>query len=196
MLKKLKSKAGMSLMEVMVALLIMVLLIVGMGTGMDAGMRVYADAHFESSSASMASIVNTALTDVLRYTQNIHEPETTLTPSPIGNLVFTNLEYGLRDAYFVIPSDGQGKGFIQIIAPTADGIKQKALVNSGSFPELQIIDFSITYIAKGESGSFTMVNGTSQTVDDGGLFYIKYKIASKDGTKSRDAETIVRLMNG
>lgn len=196
MMKKLKSRAGMSLMEVMVALLIMVLLVVGMGTGMDAGMRVYADAHFESSSASMAGIVNTALSDVLRYAQDIHTPEATLTPPPLGNLVFTNLEYGLRDAYFVVPSDGQGKGSIQIIAPTAEGTETKALVNSGAFPELQVIDFSITYIAKGATGSFTTVDGTNQTVSDGGLFYVQYKIASKDGTKTRDAETVVRLMNG
>lgn len=196
MMKKLKTKAGMSLMEVMVALLIMVLLVVGMGTGMDAGMRVYADAHFESSSASMAGIVNTSLNDVLRYAQDIHAPEATLTPPPLGGLVFTNLEYGLRDAYFVVPSDGDGKGSIQIIAPTAEGVKTKALVNSGAFPELQVISFSITYIAKGASGSFTTVDGTTKTVNDGGLFYVQYKIANKDGTKTRDAETVVRLMNG
>ena len=194
MMKKLKTKAGMSLMEVMVALLIMVLLVVGMGTGMDAGMRVYADAHFESSSASMAGIINTSLNDVLRYAQDIREPITAEGATPVADFVFTNLEYGLRDAYFVVPSTDPGKGSIQIIAPTAEGIKAKALVNSGAFPELQVISFSITYAEK--NNSFTTIDGSSKTVSDGSVFYIKYRIASKDGTKTRDAETVVRLMNG
>lgn len=195
MMKKLKTKAGMSLMEVMVALLIMVLLVVGMGTGMDAGMRVYADAHFESSSASLAGTLNTALTDVLRYANVVREPNEGETfPAGVTH-VFSNYEYGLSDVYLAIPSTGDRKGVLQVVNLSDNN--GTPVVNPGLYPNLQIISFSITYYPEGEPGTLTTLDAeTTVNVSRGGFFYIKYKIANKDGTKTRDAETVVRLMNG
>lgn len=169
MIQKLKSKAGMTLMEVMVSLLIMVLLVVGMGTGMDAGMRVYADAHFESSSASLAGYINTSLTDMLRYAKDIDSTGTPLT--------FTNLEYGLRNAYLAPDTNG-----ILYVQSKDGGFNPSALVNSGAYSGLNI-----------QAGTFSL---TFQPDTRGGYFLAKYTIESADGSKTRDAETVVRLMNG
>lgn len=189
MLKKLHSKAGMTLMEMMVSLLIMVLLVLAMGTGMNAGVRVYNDANFESHSASLAANINTALTDMLRYAQDVRDPETAEGATPVSDFVFTNLEYGLRDAYFSVAD-----GVIKIISEK-NGFQPKALVNSGSYNKL-IVDaasFSVTYYPEGVAASITTLDGTAVT-SDGGFFYVKYQIVSPDN-KIRDAEAVVRLMS-
>lgn len=187
MLKKLHSKAGMTLMEMMVSLLIMVLLVLAMGTGMNAGVRVYNDANFESNSASLAANINTALTDMLRYAQDIHEPETAEGATPVSSFVFTNLEYGLRDAYL-----SASDGVVKIISEKS-GFQTKALVNSGSYNKLVIKDFSVTYYPEDATGTLATLEG-STTITRGGFFYVKYQIESPDG-KTRDAEAVVRLMS-
>ena len=172
MIKKLKNQAGMSLMEVMVALLIMVLLVVGMGTGMDAGMRVYSDATFEANGATLAGYLNTALTDVLRYTQDIKSPAASGDPC-----TFTNLELGLRNAYIKPNENG-----ILYIYSTDNGFTPKALVNTGAYTGLKIKDssFKLTY------------------ADDtrGGYFLAEFIIASADGKEREPTQVVVRIMNG
>ena len=175
MLKKLKSKAGMTLMEMMVSLLVMVLLVLAMGTGMNAGVRVYNDASFEAHSATLAANINTALTDILRYAQDVKTPE-----GGAPSFVFTNLEYGLRDAYF-----NCNDGIVQIAfwaAPSPTGtstsITPKALVNSGSYNGLKVTNFTVQPPVKDSRGIY---------------FEISYKIESPDG-KTKDAEAVVRLM--
>lgn len=191
MMKKLKSKAGMTLMEVLVSLLIMVLLVVGMGTGMDAGMRVYRDAHFESSSASLAGIINTALGDVLRYSQDVKTPEGDEINAPASAFIFTNLEYGLRDVQFAL----SGTGMLQLQSTEANS-SPSALVNSGAYSGLKIADgsFSIQYYPG--TGKITTLDGTGVDIEHGNVFYIRYKLQNSDETKSREVETVVRLMNG
>lgn len=177
MLHKLKSKAGMTLMEMMVSLLIMVLLVLAMGTGMNAGVRVYNDANFESNSASLAANINTALTDMLRYAQDVKTP----TGEGAPDFVFTNLEYGLRDAY--VECDENGILKIYFWAESAGGTtptvpEPKALVNSGSYNKLTVKD------------DFTI---TPYEDTRGRYFLIDYTITSPDG-KTRDTEAVVRLM--
>lgn len=174
MIKKLKSKAGMSLMEVMVALLIMVLLVVGMGTGMDAGMRVYGDATFEANGATLAGYLNTALTDVLRYAQDIQSPAASGDPC-----TFTNLELGLRNAY--IEPNENGILYIKS-ADGEDGFDPKALVSSGAYAKLII-----------KSGSFTLDYHEDTR---GGYFLAEFVIASTDGKEREPTKVVVRLMNG
>lgn len=188
MLKKLHSKAGMTLMEMMVSLLIMVLLVLAMGTGMNAGVRVYNDANFESNSASLAANINTALTDMLRYAQDLPKPEPGEGPIPISTFTFTNLEYGLRDASFTTTN-----GIIQIISQT-NGFSPKALVNSGSYNKLEVDGFSVTYYPQNiTNAKIELLDGSEEPVQRGGLFYIRYQIVSPDG-KTRDTEAVVRLM--
>ena len=192
MLKKLKNKAGMTLMEMMASLLIMVLLILAMRTGMNTGVQVYNDAAFESHSATLAANINTALTDILRYAQDVKDPTPPQFPPNAAQdyeFVFTNLEYGLRDAYFTV-SDG-----ILQIRSENNGFQPKALVNSGSYDKLTIKDdsFSVTYYPEGSTGELTTLENTI-TITSGGFFYICYTLTGPDG-QTRDAEAIVRLMS-
>lgn len=190
MLKKLKSKAGMTLMEMMVSLLIMVLLVLAMGTGMNAGVRVYNDAQFESHSATLAANINTALTDILRYSQDIRTP---LSKDPVttvsSKFKFTNLDYGLRDATFAVTN-----GIVQIRSEN-NGFQPKALVNSGAYDKLTIKDdiFSVTYYPENSTGELKTLEETI-TITRGGFFYIRYTIEGPDG-QTRDAEAVVRLMS-
>lgn len=199
-MKKLKSKAGMTLMEIMVSLLIMTLLVVGMGTGMTTGMRVYNDAAFEAESASLAGILNTALGDVLRYA----EVQTIGDPIENGgnitqSFVFTNLEYGVRDVYFVTSaSEEGGQAFLKLKSSSG---AETDLINTGAYPDLSIQDFSIQYCppaSPGTSVTYTLTfgDGTSISTTEGGFFHISYDVVSlSDTDKTHHAETIVRLMN-
>lgn len=191
---KQKKNAGFTLIEMLVALLIMVFLVLGMGVGMDAGSRIYRDANFESDSATLAGILNTSLGDILRYSINVKETD----PVPAGtdeetaaqiaeddvDFVFTSLDYGIQDAYFYTPigDDGTVKGVLQM--KNLRNNKVVELVNSGAYPELVVSNFSITYSPRVAPGV------------EGGYFEISYIISSaSDSEKTREVSTIVRLMN-
>ena len=63
------------------------------------------------------------------------------------------------------------------------------LVNTGSYPDLVINHFQITYVEPGA------VDASGNTLR-GGYFDIRYDIYSKsDDQKTRSVSTVVRLMN-
>jgi len=186
LIKKLKSKAGMTLIEMLASLIIVVLLAVGMNTGMTAGLRVYTEASSDARISALASNINTALTDILRYAE-VRE----VTESGVTKYLITNLEYGLRDAYF-----GVEDGVIKIYFWTKNGIltgKTKALVNSGYY-----------YTSSSGSGSGNppdfIVKEFAEIVpveDERGVYFsIKYKVVNAaDETQSREVEAAVRSMS-
>lgn len=193
-MKKRNGKSGMTLLEMLVSLLILTLLVTAMGTGMELARKIYEDAVFESESAALAAIVNTALGDVLRYAENVHTPEDRdAVGNPVGDtvgFVFTNTEYGLPDVYFQTGSGADKDGGILILRSLRLGegscsIQETPLVNSGAYPNLEITNFSATYVVPGSEGK------------RGGYFYITYTIRNcRDPAKIRQIETIVRLVNG
>ena len=194
---KQRSKAGFSLLEMMAALMILVLMTAAMGTTMSAGLGIYREAIFESDSASMAGIINTSLGDILRYSMNVKENE-----SYPGNLkdtsldsqgqyilqnqtgfFFTSIDYGIRDAYFHLSTEGGGQsgGILQL--RNLKNAETVELVNTGAYPDLKITAFTVTYVPK---------SATSR----GGYFLIDYTISStKTDSLTREVSTVVRLMN-
>lgn len=199
-MKKLINRSGFTLIEIMAALLILVILVVAMGTCMNGGMKVYKDATFEADSGSMAGIINTSLGDILRYSENIRINQGTLSNPSAGfvdsdggyitkesvGFVFTNFEYGVQNAYFYLSQTGEEEGILQIKSLNND--KKPELVNTGAYPNLRITDFDITYVPRG-------LNAEGYP-GRGGYFVIEYVITSvSDSTKTREVETIVRLMN-
>ena len=188
-MKKLKNKAGFTLMELLLAMMIMVLLIGGIGVGMDAGTRIYREATFESDSAALAGILNTNIGDILRYSTDVRTNPGTFQDSE-GNylnasqlaFVFTSLEYGVQDGYFYIPASG----YLQLknlYNPYAID-----LVNIGAYPDLTVSDFRITYAPAG-----SQMDGSAGR---GGYFNISYTIHSNSNTAhTRQVETVVRLIN-
>ena len=187
-MKKLKSNAGFTLIEILVALAILVVLVVGMGASMNAGTRIYHEATFESDSASMAGILNTNLGDILRYSQDIRvntgsmeDSEGTYHSATKVPFVFTNLEYGIQDAYFEIVSIEDSDGVLQM--KSLKNTKSMDLVNTGAYPGLKITEFQIEYVP------------ASATLR-GGYFNVSYKIYSNsDEDLSRDVTAVIRLMN-
>ena len=170
-MNKLKNRSGMTLMEMLVSILILVMLVVAMGTGMNSGMRIYEDAIFESNSATLANIVNTTLSDILRYCE-VKEFSNPYVPDQ--EFVITNLDYGIKDAYFLL-GDGEDQSILQMKNTHNKSVVD--LVNTGSSPDLKISEFKIIY-------------------NDTGYFQIEYKITSRvNEEKVREVTSVVRLLN-
>lgn len=203
-MSKLKNNSGMTLIEMLCALLILVIMIVGMGSTMDAGTRIYQEAIFESDSATLAGILNTAMGDILRYSRDIElnnkvddqdNPQyfvsadgSYLTPDQVG-FVFSNWEYGILDAYFHTPvyADGTSKGVLQMLNLRNSEVVE--LVNTGAYPDLVISNLVVTYV---EEGAASPTGGTLR----GGYFTVSYDIFSEKHTDlKRHVETVIRLMN-
>ena len=189
-MKKLASKSGLTLIEMLVTILILVFLALGIGTCMDSALNIYDESKFESNSASMANIVNTSLADILRYSDNLTDKRETVSGyftdssgTKVTNVdfVFTNYEYAVRDAYFTVSDDG-----VLRIKNLGDS-NAVELVNTGAYPDLKISSFELTYTAKG-----TDTDGNPT----GGYFEINYTIYSdKDSSLTKDITYIVRSMN-
>ncbi len=189
-MKKLKSKGGFTLVEMLATILILVFLILGIGTGMDSALTIYNEAKFEANSASMADIVNTSLGDILRYayirTPNEGESyfiDITNTKVPDVEFVFTNYEYGVRDAYFYLDKDrADGDGVLRL--KNLNDSKEVELVNTGAYPKLRITDFSISYVPAQTNSA------------NGGYYEINYTVASTvDSTLTKEVSYVVRSMN-
>ena len=196
-MSKLKNNSGMTLVEMLCVLLILVILIMGMGSTMDAGTRIYQEAIFESDSATLAGILNTSMGDILRYSRDVKinegtvgNPEngfvtsdgTYLLPDQVG-FVFSNWEYGILDAYFYTPTaaDGTSKGVLQMLNLRNANVVE--LVNTGAYPDLVISNLVVTYVEEGAAIR-------------GGYFEIEYDIFSeKHSDFKRHVDTVVRLMN-
>jgi len=194
-MSKLKNKAGLTLIEMMVALLIMVFLVLGMGVGMDSGSRVYQSAIFEADSAALADTLNTSLGDILRYSCEIRKNEGVfenfsgdhIVAEDVG-FVFTNYEYGIQDAYFHTPvfADGTSKGVLQL--KNLKNAEVVELLNAGAYPELVVSNFKITYVAEGTNSEGAQGRG--------GYFDVSYTIYRVgDESKSREVSCVIRLMN-
>lgn len=181
-MKRQRKNAGFTLIEMLVALLIMVMLVMGMGVGMDAGSRIYRDATFEADSATLAGILNTSLGDILRYSINVREPSASeaegIEDSNV-TFVFTSLDYGIQDAYFY---ESTTTGALQM--KNLRNAKTVELVNTGAYPDLKVSGFRISYSPRVNPGI------------EGGYFEISYTISSAtDPEKTREVQSIVRLMN-
>lgn len=202
-MKKLNNNAGFTLIEMLAVVLILVVLTMGIGKTMDAGIQIYRDATFESDSATLAGILNTSLGDILRYSAEIRVNEGTAADPTKGFLdssgsylmkenvgfVFTNYEYGIRDAYFYthVFADSSSYGVLQMRnLKNADVVE---LVNTGAYPDLAVTNFLITYVPEGAIDS----SGNSLR---GGYFEIEYEIISENNDQlKRKVETVIRLMN-
>lgn len=71
--KKLRARRGMTLTEVLTALLILSLVTVGVAAGVGASLRIYRQATEDSDAQMLASTLSTALMDELRYARDIRD---------------------------------------------------------------------------------------------------------------------------
>ena len=175
MMDKFRNQSGFSLMETLAALLILVLLVAGVGAGIQAGSRVYREASFESDSAALAQILNTALEDILRWSRDV-------TVAEDGNFVFTNADYGIRDAGFCDIMDKASDGVLQMQERHSG--KTVVPVDPGAYSGLALSELEIRYSPREGPGAA------------GGYFEIRYTIIDPENPEQMHrVETVVRHMN-
>ena len=96
---KLRSRRGMTLTEVLMALLILSLVTVGMAAGIGASLRVYRQATETSDAQMLASTLSTALMDELRYARDISG---TTNPTFTSGTFGENVSVDVKDGYVEI----------------------------------------------------------------------------------------------
>ena len=201
-MKKLNNNAGFSLIEMLVAVAILVIMVVGMESGINAGTRAYSDAIFVSNSASLSGIVNSAIGDVLRYSEDIRANPSFADPSVPGfkdetgrtpltkekvPFVFSNFEYGIRNGYFQTFNKTDGspyQGTVNILNLQDENVLP--LVNNGAYPNLEIANLSVVMNPIDADGSVHY-----------DCFAISYEIVDmvKTDREHYQVETTVRLLN-
>lgn len=177
-MEKIKNSAGFTLIEMMTTILILVILVVGIGTGIDSATKVYDEATFYSDSDVMASTINTAISDLLRFSTGIH------THSDGVSVVFSNKDWAVADAYLYVPAVPEGTDpdtvqsmiYMKMLKDDSD----LALINKGIYPNLEVKDGSFTLSYDGNNGVFT----------------VNYTIISTENPDfTREASCSVRVLN-
>lgn len=186
-MKKMANKKGFTLIELLVTLLILVLLMVAMGTGMSTAVKVYHESVFHSNSAALASMLNTTLEDMLRYSTEI------ITPKADGEdagkfvigankfdangipFLFTNGEYSAQYAYLVLNDEEDGNP-VQI--RNMIGGRTRDVLNKGAYPSLTVTNLVITYD------------------EAAALFHVSYCVESTAGDMEPQlVSTVIRVLN-
>ena len=148
--KKLKSSKGFSLLETLVALIIVLLVASCVTIGISASNRVYKRSLFVSESDLTASTIDIALSDVLRYAYNINCADDTNTVAS-----FSNKNYSIEDGHFVIK---QGFLYINTTGEPDDKIGDylKPLIGGSTYTASKMIDFQLNYNDGEFTGSYTL----------------------------------------
>ena len=192
-MKKLIDRRGFSLVEMLAAVAILVILVVGMDAGIKAGLRAYDESMFESNSAALSGIINTAVGDILRYSEAItvnpalnpeniglagfEDMDGNILPPEVVPFVFSNYEYGIRNAYFYTKTykGGSSHGILELKDLQNNPVRE--LVNSGAYPDLEITDFEVDYVS-------------------GDCFDVSYRILDKNKEgRDRNVSYTVRVLN-
>ena len=149
--RKLKSSKGFSLLETLVALIIVLLVASCVTIGISASNRVYKRSLFVSESDLLASTIDIALSDVLRYAYDINCADDTNTVSS-----FSNKNYSIEDGHFVIK-----QGFLYInttndISDDVIGDHLKPLIGGSTYTASKMTDFQLNYNDGEFTGSYTL----------------------------------------
>ena len=186
--RKLRNNSGFTLIELLVTILILVILVIAIGDGMDAASRIYKQSVFYSNSSTLASMLNTSFEDLFRFSEQIytrvdgdyitadgHMISGSSVPGTPA-LLFTNEEYGARNAYVFLSDEEEGESVSPIRIRNVFGGQVRDLLTTGSYPNLKIENLEITY--------------------DGPVYTVKYDIVSKtDASLRKSVEMNVRLLN-
>lgn len=97
-MKKLKSKKGFTLIEMLACTVTLVLITLICTTGMNMATKSYNESMFESNSQKLEYIVNLAMGDILRYSRDITVDG--------GEISFTNDVYGVSEGGLKLDGDG------------------------------------------------------------------------------------------
>lgn len=148
-MKILKDRRGYTLIEATAAILVLVLLALGISTGLSAAIKVYNTTLYVSESDTLTDTLNTALADVLRTAS---DGET----SGDGKVTFSNRGYGMLQGRLALWKD---RLYLYTAPSDKAGIP---LIPAGSYCGLSLKDFTLTYDdATGTySGSYKICSDT------------------------------------
>ena len=171
--KKLKSNRGFTLVEMLVALAIVVMLSLMISVGSSVGAQVQRESTFVAQSDVLASTINTALGDVLRYStvtpavevaegeEPTYEQESVLVDESGKKLLISNDGYGIGNAAVILDTS---KGSVRVAvkqmeiegdADSSESVeKVYYLVSHGIYTNLTILTdgdhpFTLTYVENG-----------------------------------------------
>lgn len=166
-MKKLKSKKGFTLIEMMACILTLVLIVLICTTGTNMAMKSYNESLFETNSQMLESTINTALGDVLRYASNVTES----TVGGVTTVKFTNTNYSLENGYIKIGMTEEDEGYLKLVVNDSGSADEKYLISKKSYAEnLYILNFTLEYDATTGifTGNYTIMStiaaGMSRTV--------------------------------
>lgn len=147
--RKLKSSKGFSLLETLVALIIVLLVASCVTIGISASNRVYKRSLFVSETDITAATIDIALSDVLRYAYDVNIKDT-------NTVSFSNKNYSIDDGHFVIK-----QGFLYInttndISDDVIGDHLKPLVGGSTYTASKMTDFQLNYNDGEFTGSYTL----------------------------------------
>lgn len=154
--KKVQSNKGYTLVELLTALIIVVLISMMISTGVTVGLRVQKESIFVANSDMLAGTLNTALSDVLRYSVcDFTNPDDLNIDGLVENPKFTNKEYSIKKGYLYVDDNGHmavsKNGVDPSYVPDPDdpadpGPDIGYLVSDGVYSKKLIIeDFELTY---------------------------------------------------
>lgn len=136
--RKLRSRSGMTIVETLMAVLIIALLTSTILIGTQAAMRVTYQETFVAESQSVADTINRAFSDVLRYAQNV----TTDDDSKVTS--YSNAAYGVTEGAIHVGTGTTDAGYIYLAYVGAGDTGNIPLLSNLSYSNLKVVpaDFS------------------------------------------------------
>ncbi len=132
-MRRLKSKKGFTLIEMIVCVLTLSMIVLICTTGLGMAMKSYNESMFDSNSQMLESTINTYIGDILRYSHDAAEVD--------GEIVFGNRMYGIDTAMAKLRINEEGR-FVFVMSATTEGL---LLGNNVYAENLYVADFELTY---------------------------------------------------
>lgn len=185
---KLRSRAGLTLSEMLVTLLLLVLVLAGVATGLKAAFDSYRDSARLSDALMLSSTLSEAIMDEFRFAGDVETETVGVGGDARENVVgYTSLAFGERQSMTVMKKDDSEPGGYLVVAPKGTteaelASKGKLLVGTGAYARhLRVKDLTLTYVP----GSAT----------DNPLIKVSYTICSTMGTLDHKVEFSVCPQN-
>ncbi len=170
-MKKLRSRSGMTLTEMLCALVVLMLISALLAVGVRFGVQTYRTSMADSQAQVLCSTVTAAIEDKLRYCGSVSKENGKLFIQGIGS-VSGNGDGG----FFSVNDDGQ------IVLDAADETGEKKLLGSKSYPR----GLKIAKIAEDDLITFDQTSG---------IFHVKFKVTDTAGTTLASSEFDVKRIN-
>lgn len=146
--KKFRWQRGFSLFESMVALLIIGFLTIGVSTGIHVASNIYTKSVFHSEGEVLAATIDTALSDILRFSTSVKEED--------GMIRFTNANYSMLNGHVFVKD---GWLYLNLTGDEAEDASEASLaplVSGGMYTSMKITSFTLEYNKGLFSGTYTI----------------------------------------